>query len=101
MVRDGNSCRLSSHCYESCDETGGDSIVRDPPDRDAGNTEIVSARSLIAGGHGRNLEGVTPCSLSEVLESARGGLVSFTGQVVKVYRRKVATGREYREEGRG
>ena len=101
MVKDGNSCHLPSHCNESCDETGGDSTVQDPPDRDAGNTGIVSARSLIAGGHGRNLEGVTPCSLSEALENTRGRLVSFTGQVVRVYRRKVAIGREYREEDRG
>ena len=98
MDRNSNSCRSSSQCWESCDETGEDIIVQDPPDRDA---VTVSARTLIAGDHGKSLEEVTPCSLIEGLESAHGGVVSFTGRVVRVYRRKVATGREYREEGRG
>lgn len=96
MDRNSNSCRPSSQCWESCDETGEDITVQDPPDRDT-----VSARTLIAGGHGESLEEVTPCSLIEGLESAHGGVVSFTGRVVRVYRRKVAAGREYREEGRG
>lgn len=59
----------------------------------------VSSRSLVLGMHDRTLEGVIPCSLIEALESARCGMVNFTGRVERVYRRKMAVGRECGEQG--
>jgi len=51
--------------------------------------------------HDRTLEGVIPCSLIEALERARCGMVNFTGRVERVYRRKMAVGREHGEQGIG